>query len=173
MKDVLLFLAKFLVISAVLFVTFTAIEETYYRVLAYTTSATAPLTGASVEVLGVKGNTMTLRYAGMQLTETLIFAAFNPVILIALLLSTPRAGRRILSVGAGGLVLLLIAQVVTLRLLLAIDVRGYRGTPALEFLEVLTLVSICVNWVLPVIIWVVWVPTGFLTRALKAGFPQK
>jgi hypothetical protein len=116
---------------------------------------------------------MTLRYAGRQLTETLIFAAFNPVILIALLLSTPRAGRRILSVGAGGLVLLLVAQVVTLRLLLAIDVRGYRGTPGLEFLEVLTLVSICVNWVLPVIIWVVWVPTGFLTRALKADFPQR
>ena len=172
MRDVLLFLAKFLVISALLFVGFTWAEELYYKLLAHTTAALAPLTGASIAVLAVNGNIMKLGYAGMELSESLIFAAFNPVILISLLLATPRVGRRILSVGIGGVVLLVLAQVIVLRLLLAMDVRGYRGTPELEFLEILTLISICVNWVLPIIIWIVWVPTGFLTRALKAVSAQ-
>lgn len=173
MRDVLLFLAKFLALSAVLFVLFTWAEEGYNMVLAYATAVTAPLTGASVGVIGVEGNVMKLRYAGMEITESLIFAAYNPVILIALLVATPRARWRILSVGVGGLVLLLPAQVVTLRLMLAIDARGYRGTPGLELLEVAALVSICVNWILPIIIWVVWVPTGFLAQALKLGPPAK
>ncbi len=168
MRDVLLFLVKFLVFSAVLFAAFTAADEAYYRVLAHVTAVTAPLTGASVKVLGVQGNTMTFEYGGMVMSERLVFAAFNPVILISLLLATPRAGRRILTVGLGGLALLLAAQVVTLRLLLAMDIRGYRATPGLEVLEVLTLASICVNWVLPIVIWIAWVPTGFLTKALKA-----
>lgn len=172
MREVLLFLAKFLVLSAALFVAFTLAEESYYKLLAHSSAALAPLTGASIVVLGVEGNVMKLGYGGMEVSESLVFAAFNPVILVALLLATPRAGRRILSVGIGGFVILLLAQVVTLRLLLAMDIRGYRGTPGLEFLEVLALISICVNWVLPIIIWIVWVPTGFLTRALKAGLAQ-
>ena len=179
MKDVLVFLAKFLALSAVLFVAFTAAQERYYTVLARTTAATGTVTGASIEVTGVEGNVMAFRYAGMEVKESLMFAAFNPVILLSLLVSTPRAGWRILSVGAWGLALLLLAQVVTLRLLLAIDTRtvmfagtpvtGYRATPGLELLEIVALASICVNWILPVLIWIAWVPTGFLARALKSG----
>lgn len=171
-RDVLLFVAKFLVLSSVLFLAFTATQETYYSMLAHATAAFAPLTGSSIEVVGVDGNTMRFIYGGVEIPARLIFAAFNPVILISLLLSTPRAGRRILTVGAGGFVLMFIGQILTLRLLLAMQARGYAVTPGFEFLEVLTLISICVNWVLPIIIWVLWVPTGFLGRALKAGFSQ-
>jgi hypothetical protein len=166
-RDVLLFLIKFLVLSAVLFAAFTAADDVYYGILAHVTSVTAPLTGASVKVLGVQGDTMTFEYAGRVVSEGLIFAAFNPVILVSLLLATPRVGRRTILVGLGGLALLLVAQVVTLRLLLAIDVRGYRASPGLEVLEVLTLASICVNWVLPIVVWIAWVPAGFLAKGLK------
>jgi hypothetical protein len=169
-RDVLLFLAKFLVLSAVLFVAFTAAEEHYYTMLAHATAATAPLTGSSIEVVGVEGNVMNFIYGGIGIPARLIFAAFNPVILFSLLAATPRIGRRLLTVGLGGFVLLLMGQVITLRLFLPMQVRGYAGTPDFEFLEVITLISICVNWVLPIIIWIVWVPTGFLARALKAGF---
>jgi hypothetical protein len=166
-RDVFLFLIKFLVLSAVLFAAFTAADDAYYGLLARVAAVTAPLTGASLRVLGVEGNTMTFEYAGRAISERLVFAAFNPVILISLLLATPRLGRRTLYVGLGGLALLLVAQVVTLRLLLAMDARGYRASPGLEPLEVLTLASICVNWVLPIVIWIAWVPAGFLARALK------
>jgi hypothetical protein len=170
-RDVLLFLIKFLVLSAALFAAFTAVDDVYYGILARVTAVTAPLTGASVKVLNVEGNSMTFEYAGRVVSERLVFAAFNPVILISLLLATPRLGRRTLIAGIGGLAILLVAQVVTLRLLLAIDVRGYRASPGLEPLEVLTLASICVNWVLPIVVWIAWVPTGFLARALKAESP--
>jgi hypothetical protein len=171
-KDVLLFLAKFLVLSLVLFVAFTAAEEHYYKMLAHMTATLAPLTGSSMEVSAVEGNTMKFIYSGMEVPARLTFAAFNPVILLSLLVATPRVGRRIFRVAIGGFALLLIGQVITLRLLLAMLVRGYGASPGLEFLEILTLVSICVNWVLPIIIWIVWVPTGFLARALKTGFSQ-
>jgi hypothetical protein len=169
-REVLLFLLKFLLLSAVLFVGFTAIEQEYTSVLAHTTAVLAPLTGASVEVLGVDGNKMTLGYGGARFTKTLIFAAFNPVILIALLLATPRIGlRKTLTVGIAGLALLLVAQVVTLRLMLSMDLTISQGGSVGKFrvLETLALISICVNWVLPIVIWIAWVPTGFLTRALK------
>ena len=69
----------------------------------------------------------------------------------------------------GGLVLLLLAQVVTVRLMLQMDlIIATAGSQRTFWIwEKLALVSICVNWVLPVVIWVIWVPTGFLTRALK------
>lgn len=176
MREVLLFLVKFLVLSAALFVGFTAIEETYTTILAHTTAVLAPFTGASIQVLGVDGNTMQLAYGGGEFTKRLIFATFNPVILIALLVATPRVGmKRLLVVGVGGLVLLLLAQVVTLRLMLAMDLTIFTAGSARKFrvLETLALISICVNWILPVLIWVIWVPTGFLTRALKMSGAAK
>lgn len=172
MREVLLFLLKFLVLSAALFVGFTVIEESYTTVLAHITASLAPLTGTSIEVLGVDGNTMRLGYSGGEFTKRLIFAAFNPVILISLLLSTPRIGaRKLLTVGCVGLVLLLLAQVVTLRLMLSMDLVISQAGSVNKFkvLETLALISICVNWVLPIVIWVAWVPTGFLTRALRSA----
>lgn len=169
MREVLLFLVKFLALSALLFIVFTAAQEPYYKMLAHLTAATAPLTASSIQVDGVEGGTMKFFYGGMTVPARLIFAAFNPVILISLLAATPRIGRRAIKVAIGGIALLLIAQVITLRLLLAMQVRGYGASPGFEFLEILTLVSICVNWVLPIIIWIVWVPTGFLARALMGG----
>jgi hypothetical protein len=171
-REVLLFLLKFLVLSAALFVGFTVMEETYTTVLAHTTAALAPLTGASVEVLGIDGNTIRLGYGGGEFTKRMIFAAFNPVILIALLLATPQIGiRKILSVGGAGVVLLLLAQVVTLRLMLEMDlIISQKGSVSkFKVIETLALISICVNWVLPIVIWVAWVPTGFLTRALRSA----
>jgi hypothetical protein len=193
-REVLLFLLKFLVLSAALFVGFTVVEESYTTVLAHVTAALAPLTGASIEVLGVDGNMMRLGYDGGEFTKRLIFAAFNPVILIALLLATPRIGirkdvtvrrrvipwrvvqqtprigaRKLLIVGCAGLVLLLLAQVVTLRLMLSMDLLISQAGSVKKFkvLETLALISICFNWVIPIVIWVAWVPTGFLTRALR------
>lgn len=195
MREVLLFLLKFLILSAALFVGFTAIEEAYTTILAHATALLAPLTGTSVEVLDIHGNTMKLGYGDGVFTKRLIFAAFNPVILIALLLATPRIGlvvdrggrgsrmpfsitqhapriglKRILVVGGAGLVLLLLAQVVTLRIMLAMDLIISQAGSVTKFkvLETLALISICVNWVLPIVIWVAWVPTGVLTRALKS-----
>jgi hypothetical protein len=194
-REVLLFLLKFLILSAALFVGFTAMEEAYTTILAHATAFLAPLTGSSVEVLGIHGNTMKLGYGDGVFAKRLIFAAFNPVILIALLLATPRIGfervrgarrsgmplritqhppriglKRILIVAGAGLVLLLLAQVATVRLMLAMDLIISQAGSVTKFkvLETLALISICVNWVLPIVIWVAWVPTGFLTRALKS-----